>query len=399
VHVTLILISTYFVRFILRASSIICSEYEGDLLVKRLSSKQRTDTSESNRLVVARFALASQRMAAIERLMKDPWDLLRRWEVSTHTDLLYRRILLSPNYYFNNHANASYELALGKDREALQKEEMSRQEREKEKEIELALRVAVVPYQESADEEIDEDDNDRVGSDGFFGWVEMEGVEATLDVSSHRSVEEEEVGVKDDTAEDETAQVSDWDEVDTAEMESTSDPFDWARKFLWSEGEHPLQNFENVAIVSVQTFIEGIVLLTSHSIYFHQTGDVIDVMTKEKVDADEKKPKPNRRWKLNQLTDVHGRRYMMKGQGLELFFSDMRGLFLKFNGVKERDLFHSKLRSNCKVPLLRSFKSLNPRTVFKKSMLTALWQKRRISNFQYIMALNLMAGRTFNDIW
>ncbi len=398
-HVTLILISTYFVRFILRASSIICSEYEGDLLVKRLSSKQRTDTSESNRLVVARFALASQRMAAIERLMKDPWDLLRRWEVSTHTDLLYRRILLSPNYYFNNHANASYELALGKDREALQKEEMSRQEREKEKEIELALRVAVVPYQESADEEIDEDDNDRVGSDGFFGWVEMEGVEATLDVSSHRSVEEEEVGVKDDTAEDETAQVSDWDEVDTAEMESTSDPFDWARKFLWSEGEHPLQNFENVAIVSVQTFIEGIVLLTSHSIYFHQTGDVIDVMTKEKVDADEKKPKPNRRWKLNQLTDVHGRRYMMKGQGLELFFSDMRGLFLKFNGVKERDLFHSKLRSNCKVPLLRSFKSLNPRTVFKKSMLTALWQKRRISNFQYIMALNLMAGRTFNDIW
>lgn len=318
--------------------------------------------------------------------------------MSTNTDLLYRRILLSPNYCFNNHANASYELTLGKDREALQKEELSRQEIEKEKEIELALRVAVVPYEESVDEEVDEEDGDeRAGSDGFFGWVEMEGVETTLNLS-HCSDEEEEVDVKDDT-EDETAEVSDWDEVDTAEIESTSDPFDWARKFLWSNGEHPLQNFENVAIVSVQTFIEGIVLLTSHSIYFHQTEAVIDVMTRETVDADEKKPKANRRWKLNQLTDVHGRRYMMKGQGLELFFSDMRGLFLKFNGVKERDLFHSKLRSNCKVPLLRSFKSLNPRTVFKKSMLTGLWQNRRISNFQYIMALNLMAGRTFNDIW
>ena len=379
------------------ALSILFSEYEGDLLVKRLSSKHRTDASESNRSVVAQFALASQRMATIQRLINDPWDLLKRWEVSTHTDLLYRRILLSPNYCFTNHANASYELALGKDREAYQKEEISRQEREKEKEIELALRVAVVPYEESVEEEVEEDDGERESSDGFFGWVEMEGVEATLD-RSHLSEDEAGVEVKDDTI-DETAEESDWDEIDAAETESTSDPFAWARKFLWSQGEHPLQNFENVAIVSVQTFIEGVVLLTTHSIYFHQTGDVIDVMTKEKIDAEGKKPKQNRRWKLNQMTDVHGRRYMMKAQGLELFFSDMQGLFLKFNGVKDRDLFHSKLRSNCKVPLLRSFKSLNPRTVFKKSMLTDLWIKRRISNFQYIMALNLMAGRTFNDIW
>ena len=49
-------------------------------------------------------------------------------------------------------------------------------------------------------------------------------------------------------------------------------------------------------------------------------------------------------------------------------------------------------------PLLRSFKSLNPRVVFKKSKLTDLWRKSKISNFQYIMALNLMAGRTFQDI-
>ena len=381
--------------------SILLSEYEGDLLVKRLSSKHRTDASESNRVVVAQFALASQRMAAIQRLMNDPWDLLRRWEVSTHTDLLYRRILLSPNYCFNNHANASYELTLGKEREAAQKEELARQEREKEREIELALRVAVVPYEESVDDEVEEDDDERAGSDGFFGWVEMEGVEveATLD-RSHLSEEEEDADDVKDVTEDEIAEEeSEWDEIDAAEMESTSDPFDWARKFLWSQGEHVVQNFENVAIVSVQTFIEGVVLLTTHSIYFHQTGDVIDVMTKEKMDKEGKKPKQNRRWKLNQMTDVHGRRYMMKAQGLELFFSDMQGLFLKFDGAKDRDLFHSKLRSNCKVPLLRSFKSLTPRTVFKKSMLTDLWLKRRISNFQYIMALNLMAGRTFNDIW
>jgi hypothetical protein len=49
-------------------------------------------------------------------------------------------------------------------------------------------------------------------------------------------------------------------------------------------------------------------------------------------------------------------------------------------------------------PLLRVSKTLNPRAIFKKSKLTDLWRKRKISNFQYIMALNLIAGRTFNDI-
>jgi hypothetical protein len=48
--------------------------------------------------------------------------------------------------------------------------------------------------------------------------------------------------------------------------------------------------------------------------------------------------------------------------------------------------------------MLFSPKSLHPRTVFKKSKYTELWRKRKISNFEYLMALNKMAGRTFNDI-
>jgi hypothetical protein len=40
---------------------------------------------------------------------------------------------------------------------------------------------------------------------------------------------------------------------------------------------------------------------------------------------------------------------MLKAQALELFFADMQGLFVKFNGTKERDLFFSKLRAACKV--------------------------------------------------
>ena len=48
--------------------------------------------------------------------------------------------------------------------------------------------------------------------------------------------------------------------------------------------------------------------------------------------------------------------------------------------------------------MLFSPKSLNPRSAFKKSKLTELWTKRKLSNFEYLMALNRIAGRTFNDI-
>jgi Beige/BEACH domain len=48
--------------------------------------------------------------------------------------------------------------------------------------------------------------------------------------------------------------------------------------------------------------------------------------------------------------------------------------------------------------MLWSPKSLNPRAVFRKSKITELWRKRKISNFEYIMALNRMAGRSFNDL-
>lgn len=48
--------------------------------------------------------------------------------------------------------------------------------------------------------------------------------------------------------------------------------------------------------------------------------------------------------------------------------------------------------------MLWSPKSLNPRTVFRRSKLTELWRKRKISNFEYLMALNRMAGRSFSDL-
>lgn len=40
----------------------------------------------------------------------------------------------------------------------------------------------------------------------------------------------------------------------------------------------------------------------------------------------------------------------------------------------------------------------SPRQIFKLSNMTQRWQQREISNFDYLMYLNTIAGRTYNDL-
>ena len=63
-------------------------EYEGDLSVKKLSSKYRTDIVEFNKLSVIRLMLALRRLLWIACLAYDPFDLWRKWKFPSFTDLV-----------------------------------------------------------------------------------------------------------------------------------------------------------------------------------------------------------------------------------------------------------------------------------------------------------------------
>ena len=58
----------------------------------------------------------------------------------------------------------------------------------------------------------------------------------------------------------------------------------WAKAFVWSEGESVVARFESVTIVSLQTCVEGKILLTTHGLYFRQMGDEISIMSKKAID-------------------------------------------------------------------------------------------------------------------
>ena len=87
-------------------------------------------------------------------------------------------------------------------------------------------------------------------------------------------------------------------------------------------------------------------------LYFHQIGEEISAMSKEPTKNQDTSRSVNpegndRRWRLSRLTEVLGRRYMLRAQALELFFSDSHELFLNFSGgTKERDRFYAKLRNS-----------------------------------------------------
>lgn len=301
-------------------------EYNGDLLVKRLSNKHRSERLDFSKSVAARLFLTSQRFISLEHLSHDPWERQRHWTFSSHTDLLYRRIIFHPNYNFDDHCSASYELSLGKERGTIQRDdeatkrrqEKARKERER---AEAVLRAAIVPYTETVDDDLEDEDIDNSDDDGFLGW-DNDGNGDRFDEIFERAQDKH--GFIPDEKSNESAADESWDQVEPTVFKESSElnPYAWARKFMWAEGERFVHSFESVLLVSIQDTRGGTIILTSHSIYFLQTGDTMDVMTKEKKDEADKQDK---KWKLNRLTDIHGRRYMLKAQAVEMFFANMEG--------------------------------------------------------------------------
>ncbi|KAJ3614320.1 hypothetical protein NHX12_017894 [Muraenolepis orangiensis] len=54
--------------------------------------------------------------------------------------------------------------------------------------------------------------------------------------------------------------------------------------------------------------------------------------------------------------------------------------------------------TNFGVPQTRRISLASPKQLFKASNMTLRWQRREISNFEYLIFLNTISGRTFNDL-
>ncbi|TYZ60637.1 hypothetical protein PybrP1_004895 [[Pythium] brassicae (nom. inval.)] len=105
-------------------------------------------------------------------------------------------------------------------------------------------------------------------------------------------------------------------------------------------------------------------------------------------------------WGVRVIRVIHRRRFLLDAQsGLELYFVDGNSCFFGFEASGEADLVYATLRER-KPPCLAKWgkRILSAERMFGKSKWTEMWVRREISNFEYLMLLNVSAGRSYNDI-
>ena len=105
------------------------------------------------------------------------------------------------------------------------------------------------------------------------------------------------------------------------------------------------------------------------------------------------------RWPFTSLRLMHCRRYLMQHTALEIFLGDGTNAFLDFpvpgDNIKASELIRAKKPSNLDTKACTFGAQDVARRVREVS---AQWEAGNIDNFNYLMALNTLAGRTYSDL-
>jgi hypothetical protein len=102
------------------------------------------------------------------------------------------------------------------------------------------------------------------------------------------------------------------------------------------------------------------------------------------------------RWKINQIESIKKRRYNQTRSSIEIFFTDTSS-YVFYLVRRDIDVFLSKLIG---LKLYRSILITNvaPLEHFTQSNKPDDWIDRKISNFEYLMWLNFVSGRSYQDL-
>ncbi|KAL8210367.1 hypothetical protein R6Q57_007099 [Mikania cordata] len=107
----------------------------------------------------------------------------------------------------------------------------------------------------------------------------------------------------------------------------------------------------------------------------------------------------DRSWLTASLHQVHNRRYLLRRSALELFMLDRSNFFFDF-GNAEAKMSAYRAIVHARPPHLNNVFLLTqrPEQLLKRIQLMERWSRWEISNFEYLMQLNTLAGRSYNDI-
>ncbi|GKT96298.1 beige/BEACH domain-containing protein [Colletotrichum tofieldiae] len=150
---------------------------------------------------------------------------------------------------------------------------------------------------------------------------------------------------------------------------------------------------------------------------------ITDAKTTEQRQSSSRSEQESRSWRWHDVISISKRRFLFRDVAIEVFFTDGRSYLLTSINPALRDEVFGKLMS--KAPHTNAASSLpNPEDAWRLEALKVSeeapqgfgskfgsifnstpwnpamkkWQKGEMSNFHYLMLVNTMAGRTFNDL-
>ncbi|XP_065158028.1 neurobeachin isoform X5 [Atheta coriaria] len=146
----------------------------------------------------------------------------------------------------------------------------------------------------------------------------------------------------------------------------------------------------------------GIVSITSTELYFEVDEDDEEF---QKYDTEVLKycDHLHGKWYFSEVRAIFSRRYLLQNVAIEIFLASRTSILFAFPDqatVKKVIKVLPRVGVGIKygIPQTRRASMMSPRQLMRNSNMTQKWQRREISNFEYLMFLNTIAGRTYNDL-
>ncbi|XP_075981984.1 A kinase anchor protein rugose isoform X3 [Anticarsia gemmatalis] len=151
----------------------------------------------------------------------------------------------------------------------------------------------------------------------------------------------------------------------------------------------------------------GTVSLTSTELYFEVDEEDPEY---KKIDPEVLKycEHLHGKWYFSEIRAIFSRRYLLQNVAIEMFLASRicyvsASIFFAFPDqatVKKVIKALPRVGVGIKygIPQSRRASMMSPRQLMRNSNMTQKWQRREISNFEYLMFLNTIAGRTYNDL-
>ncbi|XP_078683645.1 neurobeachin-like isoform X9 [Branchiostoma floridae x Branchiostoma belcheri] len=109
------------------------------------------------------------------------------------------------------------------------------------------------------------------------------------------------------------------------------------------------------------------------------------------------------KWHFHDIVAIFSRNYLHQRTALEIFFANRSSVMFSFpDQATVKKVVYALPRVgvgvNYGLPQARRVSLATPKQLFRMSNMTARWQRREISNFEYLMFVSTIAGRTYNDL-